>query len=306
MNQQPFTFSLRLEDFDLGRLPISAEALRADADLMAQAVSQYYTEIFRGLRGTANVAIADGAVHVSWYPQTGEPRKLLLDHALSLLRRGNYRQADPILQSLLARFPDDPEVLYNYGMMLSDQCQVEPAVRLLQHLVEIAPEHSHGWTALGVALSRAGQGPEALRAFQRALEIDPANAYSARNAAAIIAETNPAEALSLFEKAVAVLKDDQQTLLGYGTCLLSLGRKNEADQALNRCIEINPLSDTAEQARVARTKMAHASMRSAVGGGLRPDVVMYCLDALKLFEEGGRTKAGAVTMEIALLAACRT
>ena len=195
-------------------MPISAEALRADADLMAQPVSRYYTEILCGPGGTANAAVADGAVHVSWYPQTGEPRKLLLDHALSLLRRGNYRQADPILQSLLARFPDDPQVLYNYGMMLSDQRQAEPAARLLQHLAEIAPEHSHGWTAPGVALSRAGQRPEAVRAFQRALEIDPANAYAARNATAIISETNPAEARPLFEKAVAVLKDDQQTLAG--------------------------------------------------------------------------------------------
>jgi tetratricopeptide (TPR) repeat protein len=299
--QQPFTFSLRLQDFDLGRLPISAEALRADADLMAQAISQYYTEIFRGLGGTANVAVADGAVHVSWYPQTGEPRKLLFDHAMSLLRRGNHRQADPILHSLHARYPDDPQILHNYGMLLSDQGRLEAALSLLGHLAEVAPDHANGWTALGVALSRAGNKPEALKTFQRALEVDPANAYAARNAGAIIAESNPAEALAFFEKAVAVLKDDQQTLLGYGTCLFSLGRKKEADQALNRCIEINPLSDTAEQARVARTKMAHASMRSAVGGGLRPDVVMYCLDALKLFEEGGRTKAGAITMEIALL-----
>ena len=42
-------------------------------------------------------------------------------------------------------------------------------------------------------------------------------------------------------------------------------------------------------------------MRNAVAGDLRPDVVMYCLDALKVFREGGRTKTGADAMEIALL-----
>jgi hypothetical protein len=42
-------------------------------------------------------------------------------------------------------------------------------------------------------------------------------------------------------------------------------------------------------------------MRNAVAGNIRPDVVVYCLEALKYFEESGRTKANAVTMEIAML-----
>ena len=36
MNQQPFSFILRIEDFDLGRLPIAADALRANPDLLPE------------------------------------------------------------------------------------------------------------------------------------------------------------------------------------------------------------------------------------------------------------------------------
>ena len=53
MNPEPFNFTLRLADFDLSRLPISADALRANRDLLAQAVSEYYAAIFRKLSGTA-------------------------------------------------------------------------------------------------------------------------------------------------------------------------------------------------------------------------------------------------------------
>ena len=137
MNPQPFSFSLRLEDFDLSRLPISADVLRADRDLLVQAISKYYTAIFQKLGGTANVAIAEGAVHVSWYPETGEPRDLLFNHARTLLKRGNYRDADPILHSLHARYPDDAELLYDYGMMLSDQGRLDSARRLLERLVQV-------------------------------------------------------------------------------------------------------------------------------------------------------------------------
>jgi tetratricopeptide (TPR) repeat protein len=108
-----------------------------------------------------------------------------------------------------------------------------------------------------------------------------------RNAGAILAETDAAAALPLFQKAAELLPDDQQTLLGYGTCLLRLGRKDEADPLLTKCVKLNPLTETAEHARTARTKLAHETMRGNVAGGLRPDVVMYCLGALQKFQALG-------------------
>ena len=42
-------------------------------------------------------------------------------------------------------------------------------------------------------------------------------------------------------------------------------------------------------------------MRSNVGGGLRPDVVMYCLGAMEKFLALGPDKAKAITFEIAML-----
>jgi len=301
MNQQPFSFILRIEDFDLSRLPIAADALRANPDLMAQAISEYYTAIFRKLGGTATVAVTADAVHVSWHPQTGNARDLLFERCLGLLKKGNYREAEPLLQCLHARFPDDQAVLFNYGMMLSDQGRLDQACRLLEHLVELAPGHSHGWTALGVAYARNRDKQRGLAAFQTALQLDPANAYAMRNAAAILAEASPADAIPLYEKAAELLPEDQRTLFGYGACLLRLGRQEEADPILIKCIAINPLSDVAEEAKTARTKLAQENMRGNVAGGIRPDVVMYLLGAMKRFRDLGRTKTGTITFEIAML-----
>jgi tetratricopeptide (TPR) repeat protein len=301
MSEQAFSFTIRVEDFDLTRLPISAEALRADPALLNQAISGYYSEIFRKVGGTANVAIAEGSVHVSWFPKEGSAKELLMERALELLKKGNYREAEPLLHSLQVRYPDDATVLLNYGMMLSDERRLEEAIRLLERLVELVPGHSHGWTALGVAHSRNRERNSAFEAFKIALEIDPSNAHAARNAAASVAETSPEEALPLYERALEGLPDDQATLLGYGSCLLELGRTERADEVLRRCVEINPLSDAAEHARTARTKIAHQTMRGAVGGSLRPDVVMYCLGALEKFVAMGTSKTGAITAEIAML-----
>ena len=42
-------------------------------------------------------------------------------------------------------------------------------------------------------------------------------------------------------------------------------------------------------------------MRSAAGGGARPDAVFYCLDGLQKFRDLGDTKTRAVVFEIAML-----
>jgi Flp pilus assembly protein TadD len=301
MNHQPFAFTLRLADFDLSRLPISADALRANPDLLAEAISEYYAGIFRKFGGTANVAVSADTIQVSWHPDKGDARALLFDQALELLKKGRYREAEPLLQSLHTRFPDDEGVLFNYGMMLSDQGRLADACRLLEHLAELAPNHSNGWTALGVARSRRREKASALEAFQTALRLDPDNAYAMRNAGAILIESDAVAALPLLQKAAGILPGDQQTLLGYGVCLLRLGRKEEADPILIKCAEINPLTEAAEQARSARTKLAHETMRGAVAGGLRPDVVMYCLGALQKFRALGTAKTQAITFEIAML-----
>ena len=301
MNEQPFTFTLPMADFDLKRLPIAAEVLRESPDLLAQAVTEYYTGIFQNLGGTANVVTANGVVHVSWFPQTGKARDLLIEQALVYLKQGNYREAEPVLESLLKAYPEDPLVLFNYGMMLSDQGQLATAIRLLSQLVEIEPDHSHGWTALGAAYVRSGDKKYALPALRKAIEIDPANGYALRNAGAILGETNPVEARILLEQAVRILPDDQQALLGLATCLSQLGDQDEADKLFKRCIAVNPLTNTAEHARTARTRIAHQKMRDKVDGALRMDVVMYCLGALQKFRDLGAAKAKAVTIEIAML-----
>ena len=100
------------------------------------------------------------------------------------------------------------------------------------------PGHSHGWTALGVAHARNRDKQRGLAAFQTALQLDPANAYAMRNAAAILAETAPADAIPLYEKAAEFLPEDQRTLFGYGACLLRLGRQEEADPILIKCISL--------------------------------------------------------------------
>jgi tetratricopeptide (TPR) repeat protein len=301
MKPEPFSFQYPISDFDLTKLPVDAALLRDNPALLVSAVQTFYQECFRKLGGTANILVKDGVVSVSWYPKEGDAAGQVMAHALHLLRQGDYRTAEPLLRALLARDPNHADALFNLGMMLSDQRHLEEATALLHRYVDRVPDSSQGWTALGVAYLRKDDTEGARNAFESALEIDPENAYALRNMGALLGRQSPQEALPFFERAAGLLPEDQAAQYGYADCLLQLGRTDDADPVFIKAIELSPLSDIAELARKARTSLAHRTMRSKVGGGLRPDAVHYCLDGLQKFRELGETKTRAIVFEIAML-----
>jgi tetratricopeptide (TPR) repeat protein len=185
--------------------------------------------------------------------------------------------------------------------MLSDQRNLTEAAALLHRFVDLVPDSSHGWTALGVAQSRDVDVRGATTSLERALEIDPQNAYALRNLGSLLGKESPQEALPILERAARLMPEDQAAQYGYAHCLLQLGRTDDADPVFVKVIELSPLSEIAELARTARTSIAGQTMRSKVGGGLRPDAVLYCLDGLKKFRELGDPKTRAIVFEIAML-----
>jgi tetratricopeptide (TPR) repeat protein len=301
MTDDPFSFKHELADFDMRQLPVDPALLQADPSILAASVQAYYEELLRKMGGTAAVAIIDDVVSVTWYPSSGDAVEMVSQHARKLLSRGDYQSAEPLLHMLQAKNPNDPDLLYNLGMMLSDQRKLDEAVPMLEKLVEIEPQSSNGWTALGVAYSRNREYETSEKALKRALEIDPDNAYALRNLGALQQQTAPELALAGLEKAARLMPDDQQTQYAYAQCLIDLGQNEEADPILQRVIAMDSLSDIAELARSARRKMAHETMRDEVGGGLRMDAVFFCLDAMKKFRELGDAKTRAVVYEIAVM-----
>lgn len=301
MKPEPFSFQYPIADFDLTKLPVDAALLRENPAMLVSAVQTFYQDCFRTLGGTANILVKDGVVSVSWLPKAGDAAEQVFEHAVSLLRAGDYRTAEPLLRALLAHDAKHTDALLNLGMMLSDQRNLAEAAALLRRFVDLVPDSSNGWTALGVAESRNGNTQGAASALARALEIDPENAYALRNLGALLVKDSPHEALPVLERAARLMPEDQAAQYGHAQCLLELGRTDEADPIFVKAIELSPLSDIAELARTARTSIAHNSMRSSVGGGARPDAVMYCLDGLQKFRDLGKTKTGAIVFEIAML-----
>jgi tetratricopeptide (TPR) repeat protein len=301
MKPEPFSFQFPIADFDLTKLPVDPALLRENPAMLLSAVQTFYQDCFRKLGGTANILVKDGVVSVSWYPKAGDAAEQVSEHAVGLLSAGDYPSAEPLLRALLAHDANNTDALLNLGMMLSDQRNLTEAAALLRRFVDLVPDSSHGWTALGVAQSRDGDVRGATTSLERALEIDPQNAYALRNLGALLGDESPEQALPILERAARLMPEDQAAQYGYAQCLLKLGKTGDADPVFVRAIQLSPLSDIAELARTARTSIAHQSLRSAAGGGARPDAVFYCLDGLQKFRDLGDPKTRAIVFEIAML-----
>jgi len=301
MEPEPFSFQHALEDFDLSRLPIDGKLLRSEPALLARAIQGYYEKLFAEAGGTAVVAIRDGLVHVQWRPEAGDPEEALFHLSVKMLRRGDYKAAEPMLRALLARDPDHPDVVCNLGMMLSDQGRLTEAIELLGRYVDSRPNEAKGWTALGVAYSRNGDEESATESLRKAVVLEPDNPHALRNLGGLLLKRSPDQALPLLERAAHILPEDQAARFGLAQCLLALGRSSDADTQFARVIETSPLTEIAEQARQARTRLAEASLRSATAGQPRADVVEYCLDGLKRFTAMEREGLKAAVYEIAML-----
>jgi tetratricopeptide (TPR) repeat protein len=293
-------FRISYDDFDVSVLPDSS--LEKGTSEFESAVRTYFATQFADVGGVTDVTFGADAIQVEWF-SSKRPADLE-DQSEQLLSAGDLTGAVAVLKALTAVEPRNVPAHYNLGMALSDLGDLENAQLNLLRATTLDPGHASGLVALGVALYRAGNIDGAQRRLQEALKLEPDNAYAHRNLAAILASGDkPSSALEHMRRAVELLPQDQNSLYGLGLYLLDFGSPDdlkEADELLQRTIELNPTSQIGELAKGARSRIAQQTMRQA-SGGIRMDAVMYCLGALEKFQSMGNVEVQAVALEIAVL-----
>jgi tetratricopeptide (TPR) repeat protein len=298
MSSQPTSFKLPLSRFDLNLLPANARKIGSDAFKLA--VSMHFVAQYAAKGQQALVSVDDEEIQVLTLPADSNP----LDFVMTMLQSGRIKDAVPYLESMGKSDPNNVQVLYNLGIAYSELGQFDEAIIRLKRAVLLDPQHAHAWTGIGVAYQRMGKRELALEPMQRAVEADPTDGYARRNLGAMLMGLRRYDdALAHLREARKALPHDAQTIYGLAAALEAVGGDDnvvEADELYQVVIQRWPGAEVAERARTARTKLAQQSMRAKVGGGLRPDVMMYIAGALDTFEEVGPAKTQQIALEVAL------
>lgn len=181
--------------------------------------------------------------------------KLLAE--INLLRdHQEYKEAYDLMGQAVARFPDEPEFLYDQAMMAEKLDQLDDMERLLRQLVKVKPDYHHAYNALGYSLAdRNLRLPEAKQLIQKALAYAPADPFIKDSLGWVEFRLgNRNEALKIFEAAYKA-KPDAEIAAHFGEVMWSLGQRDQAIAIWKEGLLLSPdnktLLETLKRLRVA-------------------------------------------------------
>lgn len=297
MSETPHDIQFALSEFDRSQLRESQRELQGDD--FRQAVQEHLAAQFVGQGGAAEVAVTADRVIIRW--KESSVVESLAEQGANYLKQGDSDKGIAMLRLALERDPHDAGALFNLGMSLGDRGETGESLEMLERLVSIEPDYPGGWVALGVAQARAGRWEDAIRAFREVVTRDPQNALARKNLGAALSQTGQLDdAREHLKAAVVLLPSDAQAWLNLAMNLEQSGETKEAVIAYQRVMALAPGSQLSEKAELGRNRITTASFRKA-GGGLRPDILTYCGEALSLFEGMSKDEVQRIATEIAML-----
>lgn len=166
-----------------------------------------------------------------------EQRRLLLAEILVLREAGDHAGALGLVESALLETPEDPDLLYEAGMLAEHIDALPRMERHLRRLIELDPDHAHAYNALGYSLADRGlRLDEAEALLSQALELAPDDPFILDSMGWVrFRRDDPSGALQYLERAYA-LRPDPEIAAHLSEVLWALNRRKEALDMLQRSL----------------------------------------------------------------------
>ena len=295
--QAPKIVFVKIADFDLSNLPTAYQ----DPNVVGfeEYLKKHVTEDYSSGGLFVKVTIDNDTLII-----TGDiEAETESEEGLDALQRGIYLKGKTIFEKLYDQYPTNTIVLYNLGMVYSDEGDLNKAISLLGDLTRISPTYAHGWVALAVAYLRNNQIVESNLAAQTAVELAPNDSYALRTAGFIASKLSSPEASILLENAVRFAPKDPIAILALAENLLATHKdeaiKKRVSALLLQVIEVSPGSQWAKKAEDILRDIAYQEFRKT--DGLNSEAVSYCLSTLKTLKTMTPQEIGGVALETATL-----
>ncbi len=176
-------------------------------------------------------------------PHQPEALRLL---GVALRMKGDTPKALDVLRPLAAAHPRSAAVQFELGLALGDAGECGEAIAALGRAVQLEPKHAHAWRALGDQLVASGDDKGADAAYARHIEAS-VNDPQLLQAAAALRENKLAVAERLLRAFLKENPTDIAAIRMLAETGTRLGRYEDAENLLARCLELAPSFDAARQ-----------------------------------------------------------
>lgn len=171
-------------------------------------------------------------------------------------QQGDLPRAEALYRRVLEREPDHADALHFLGMLAAQAGHPQPALKLIDRSIALAPESAHFHVNRGNVLHSLGRVDEAIAAYQIAIARAPEDVSAHGNLAqALRGVGRRDEALESAGAAIRLGADDAGMHNLRGAILGDLGRVDEAIEAFERSLALCPdqpgARDNLERARRA-------------------------------------------------------
>lgn len=170
-----------------------------------------------------------------------EKTQLILAESQLLRESGRHAEAYAMLETALAKQPDNPELLYETALSAERQGKPEILETHLKRLLELKPDHAHALNALGYSFAERNiRLDEASALITRALLLTPDDPFIMDSLGWVLFRQGKlGEALSTLERAYQI-KADPEIAAHIGEVLWTLNRKDDARRVLKDAAKKNP------------------------------------------------------------------
>ena len=166
---------------------------------------------------------------------------LLLRNAVAAHQQGRLGEADIAYAAILARTPDDAEVLHYAGIIKGQIGKPQEAIQLLAHAVALDSSQAGPYLNLGNALRAAGKGADAVAAFRRAIALAPRLLPAHLGlGAGLLALGNAADAVEAYRHALKLDPGLADAHFGLGNALAESGSFGDAAAAFRQTVLRRP------------------------------------------------------------------
>ncbi|MGK5019973.1 tetratricopeptide repeat protein [Janthinobacterium sp. LB2P10] len=155
--------------------------------------------------------------------------QVLLIDAQFLRDAGYVQSAYTVLENAVRRFPDNPELLYDYALLAERQDKLDLMEASLRRVMTLAPDNQHAYNALGYSLAERGiRLQEAHALIEKALQMAPGDPFIMDSMGWVqFRMGNLAAAENALRRAYAV-RSDPEIAVHLGEVLWQKGDQDEA------------------------------------------------------------------------------
>lgn len=168
---------------------------------------------------------------------------LLISASLAWAQTRSWQDTETLFEHTLSATSDNLVIEYNFGRVLGQKGDYEPAIQHLNEALRIKSDFFEALVNIGLYQMKLGKLDEAVSSYQRALALRPDSSSAHMQLALAFAhQDRKDDAVQQFYKARDLAPGDADIRANLGLTLARQGKLNEAKSELSEALRLNPES----------------------------------------------------------------